>query len=99
MGTYGYIYNGIFTRLTYEPRNFIARKNMGGNNQFRLTARLQAGGVYTLIVTTYNSGATGPFTIIASGANEIYFIRRDIPRATTSLMTSEYRLSFDNRFI
>jgi hypothetical protein len=99
MDTYEYIYNGIFTRLTYEPRNFIARKNMVGNYQFRLTARLQAGGVYTLIVTTYSSGATGPFTIIASGPNGIYFIRMDIPRAMAPLMTSEYRLSSDNLFI
>lgn len=85
MDTYGFIYNGSFTRLTYEPRNFIARDNdRGGHNQFQFEVQLKAGGIYSLVVTTYNSGATGPFSIIASGPDDISFVRIDIPRAMES---------------
>ena len=100
MDTYGYIYNGTFTQLTYEPRNIIDRNDdMGENGQFKVTALLQADLIYTLIVTTYMAGVTGPFSIIALGLDNIHFIRMNIPRTTTSSMISKYRLFSDHIFI
>jgi hypothetical protein len=38
-----------------------------------LTATLQAGVTYVLVVTTFNEDATTPFSIRTSGPDDVYF--------------------------
>jgi hypothetical protein len=65
---YGYLYNGFFDPL-YPSQNLIASDDDsgGGNGQFQISRSLQSGRIYILVVTTYNTGITGSFTIRATG--------------------------------
>jgi hypothetical protein len=44
-----------------------------GDRDFKLTATLQAGVTYILVFTTYSEGATTPYTLRASGPDDVYF--------------------------
>jgi hypothetical protein len=59
----------------------------GGNNQFGLTAFLEAGVTYTLVVSAHNSATTGPYSVIATGPGGAQFTRIDPFYLTT---TSKY---------
>ncbi len=70
---FGYLY-----RLSFDPSNLsnnliIQDDQSGGNNQFRFSALLEAGVSYILVFTTYQSGSTGPFSIVASGPDNVDF--------------------------
>jgi hypothetical protein len=69
--TYGYIYQGNF----YPSLNIREQDDdTGGNSQFRMTAFLRADLTYILVVTTFYASVTGPFSVVVSGSDNIYFI-------------------------
>ena len=87
LDTHGYLYNGTFNPLNPQS-NLIAHNDDGASgSQFKLPVYLQAGVPYTLVVTTHNSGTTGPFSVIAQGPGNIYFSPLN-PVTTTSTTTS-----------
>ncbi len=72
--TYGYLYDSYF--YPFDPSSNLITQNddSGGNGQFKLSAFLEVGVPYNLVFTTFREGETGPFSILASGPNEVYFI-------------------------
>jgi len=73
MDTHGYLYNGSFYPSNPQLNQIAHDDDSGGNRQFKLLVFLQAGVPYTLVVTTHNSLTTGPFSVVASGPDNIYF--------------------------
>jgi len=69
--TYGYVYKDNF--IPSNPLiNIIAEDDDSGcNNQFKLIAYLETSTKYILIVTEYPVNVTGPFSIVASGSNNV----------------------------
>ena len=87
MDTHGYLYDGTFYPSSPQT-NLIGHDDDGaGNSQFKLPVYLQAGHPYTLVVTTHNAGAQGPFSVVAAGPDTIYFTPLNPPSTTTT--TSE----------
>jgi hypothetical protein len=72
--TYGYLYDSYF--YPFDPSiNLITQDDdSGGNREFKLSAFLENGIPYTLVFTTFRESETGPFSILASGPNKVYFI-------------------------
>jgi len=89
MDTYGFLYNGTFNSSN-PLENLISQDDeTGGNNQFKLTLFLETGVLYTLVVSTYGPVTIGPFSVVASGPDDAYFIPINILQTTTTTMTSE----------
>jgi len=69
---YGCLYDGSFTPL-YSSQSLITTDDDGaGSGQFQIDRSLQSGRTYILVVTTYNIGITGSFTIRAGGPASVY---------------------------
>ncbi len=82
MDTFGFLYNGNFNP-SYPTENLIIQNDeKGGNNQFKLTAFLQPGVLYTLVVSTFLPDITGSFSVVASGPANVYFIPTNITQTT-----------------
>jgi hypothetical protein len=73
MDTFGCLYQGTFNPLS-QLTNQLSCNDDSNGRQFRLTNYLEAGVRYTLLVTTYGTGVTGPFTIVGSGPDTIDFV-------------------------
>jgi hypothetical protein len=79
---------GILYQPNFDPYNpstnrIIEDDQSGGNNQFQFTVSLEAGVLYTLVFTTYAPRVTGPFTVIASGPDNVEFTPIRIQQSTT----------------
>ena len=73
------MYGSIY-RSTFDPSdpssNLIASRYDGcRNSQFRLSHSLQTNTTYILVVTTYDTGMTGAFSIAVVGVAKISFTR------------------------
>ncbi len=88
MDTHGFLYNGAF--YPSQPSvNLIARDDdSGGNNQFKFAAFLEAGVPYILVISTHGAGITGPFSIVASGPDDVEFIPTNIVETITTMETT-----------
>ncbi len=73
LDTHGYICNGVFYPLSPSTNQLIHDDDSGGNTQFRFTPYLEAGVPYILVVTTHQSSATGPYSVVASGPGNVQF--------------------------
>ena len=70
--TYGCLYQGSFDP-SIPSRNLIAcDDDSGGSRQFLITRSLLSGGIYVLVVTTFNAGDTGSYWVIAVGPASVY---------------------------
>ncbi len=72
MDTYGYIYKNKFDPLN-PLENLLHTNDDGGGSysQFRLDVLLFIDITYVLVVTTYDSGGTGEFSISVLGTNAV----------------------------
>lgn len=71
MDTYGYLYEHKFNPFN-PSANRITQKNNGiCKNQFQVVHHLQKPITYILVVTTFRSNITGPFSIYALGPNKV----------------------------
>jgi hypothetical protein len=70
----GYLYQGNFYPSNRSIHLFANNDDYNGTNQFKLTAFLEGGTPYTLVVTTFGEGITGSFSIVASGPDSVHFI-------------------------
>jgi hypothetical protein len=69
--TYGYVYKSSFNPFDPSMNLIGSDDQQGCENQFKLITYLQTSTIYILVVTTYYSNKTGPFSIIALGPNNI----------------------------
>jgi len=88
LDTLGYLYNGTFYPHSPGTNLIMSDDDRGGNNQFLLTAFLEAGVPYTLVVSSHAAGATGPFSLVASGPGDVEFIPIDPMSLTTTTTTT-----------
>jgi hypothetical protein len=95
MDTYGCLHHGTFNPLSLSTNQLLCNDD-SNDRQFRLIHHLEAGVRYTLIVTTFAPGWTGPFTIVGSGPDTIDFVPIYITGITeTSKRTnSEFRCEY-----
>jgi hypothetical protein len=71
--TFGYIYQANFYPSS-PTLNLLQQDDDGaGNRQFRLTGSLRSDITYVLVFTTYSGGIIGPFSIVASGPDNVIF--------------------------
>jgi len=69
--TYGYLYQENFYP-SYPSYNLMSSDDdSAGSGQFQLTGNLQSDIKYVLVFTTYAQRTTGPFSIIASGPDDV----------------------------
>lgn len=81
--TVGYLYKGQFDPSNVSLNLIADNDDYQGNNQFYISAYLQAGVRYTLIVTTYGQALiTGPFSVIVSGPDYVDFNQTDTVQTT-----------------
>lgn len=71
--TYGYIFNSIVRQIANARGSFMFDDDSGGNRQFKMAIALQSMINYTLVVTTFGRGITGPFSVSASGIALVSF--------------------------
>jgi len=90
MDTLGFLYDGIFNPSNASQNLFKNDDDSGGNSQFKLMAYLEAGVPYTLVVSTYGSSITGPFSIVAKGPGNVQYIPMDPTVTTTSELSSRF---------
>jgi hypothetical protein len=84
MDTYGYLYSGTFYPLDPSVNLLAQDDDTGGNFQFELTAFIEAGVPYTLVVTTHYTNVNGPFSVVAYGLDDVIFIPINAVTTTTS---------------
>ena len=77
MDTYGYIYKDTFDSSDPAVNLIAGNDNTGGNKQFQLNIFLEALTQYILVVTTYDAGERGVFSIVATGPASINFSPMD----------------------
>jgi hypothetical protein len=88
LDTHGYIYNGTFYPLSPSTNLSLHDDDSAGNAQFRLTAFLQAGVPYTLVVTTHMPSGTGPFSVVTTGPGNAQYYTIDPMDLTTTTTTT-----------
>jgi hypothetical protein len=69
--TYGYVYKDNFIPSNPLINTIAEDDDSGCNNQFKLITYLETNTTYILVVTAYRVNVTGPFSIIASGSNNV----------------------------
>jgi hypothetical protein len=84
LDTHGFLYNGTFYPLIPSTNLIIRNDDDGSENNFRLTAFLEAGVPYTLVVSTHGAGTVGPFEIVATGPGNMQFTPSNPMELTTS---------------
>ncbi len=78
MDTHGFLYNGTFSPSN-PSTNLILRDDDGGvSNQFKLTAVLQAGVPYTVVISTHGVRVTGIFSVTATGPGNVSLNRINV---------------------
>ncbi|CAF1959045.1 unnamed protein product [Rotaria magnacalcarata] len=88
--TFGYIYSGSFFP-TSPSANLLAQDDQSaGNNQFQLTIILQSNVTYYLVVTTYISNVTGPYSVTVSGPQRANLI---LTNMTSTANANSYAFS------
>jgi len=80
----GYLYRPSFDPSNLSNNLIVQDDQSGGNNQFRFSAVLEAGVPYTLVFAAYQSGITGPFSIVASGPDNVDFTPRNTSQTTSA---------------
>jgi hypothetical protein len=82
---FGSLYNNSFTAANPSV-NLIAFDDDSGAIflNFKITALLQTGVAYVLVVTTSSSNTTGSFTITASGLGNVIYVPISIITTSTS---------------
>jgi hypothetical protein len=73
MDTYGYIYQDSFYPSNPAVNSLQQDDDNAGHLQFRLTVSCRADITYVLVFTTFSGGVTGPFSIMASGPDNVIF--------------------------
>lgn len=69
--SYGYIYQDSFNPSNPSMNLLKSDDDSAGNLQFGLTVLLQPDTTYVLVFTTFNQNVFGPFTIVASGPDNV----------------------------
>jgi len=87
MDTHRFLYNDTFYPSNPNMNLLLRDDDSGGNGQFRLTAFLEAGVPYTLVVSTHGVSQTGPFSVITCGPGDANYFLLD-PLATTTTSTT-----------
>jgi len=67
INTYGYLYDDQFNPADLSLKLISENDDSNGQGQFRITAILQTGQTYILVVTTFSPSITGEFSIVSSG--------------------------------
>ncbi len=84
LDTYGYLYNQSFDP-SYASENLIIEDDeMGKLHQFQMTATLEAGVPYVLVVSTFNSNVVGPYSVVATGPDNVYYSSLTSTETTTT---------------
>ena len=92
MDTFGYSYKNAFDPID-PSSNRNSSVNYGcSNQQFGLSAFLQSGTVYILVVTTYDENTTGPFSILTIGSATVRFTRLGKLAYEMNFVVHEFRL-------
>jgi hypothetical protein len=76
--THGFLYNGTFSASNPSTNLILRDDDSGGNGQFKLTAVLQAGVPYTVVISTHSAGSTGIFSVIATGPGNVSLNRINV---------------------
>jgi hypothetical protein len=86
---FGSLYNNSFTAANPSV-NLIAFDDDSGAIflNFKITALLQTGVAYVLVVTTSSSNTTGSFTITASSLGEVIYVPISITITSTSTIAT-----------
>jgi hypothetical protein len=87
--SYTCLYRNYFTSSNSSPYRMRCDHDSAGNRQLKFSAYLQFGIPYTLIFTTYRPAIRGPFTIVATGPDQIDFNPTDSVRPTMPTTTSK----------
>jgi hypothetical protein len=88
MDTLGFLYDGTFNPSNPSSNLYTDDDDSGGNRQFKLTAYLEAGVPYTLVVSTFGSRITGPFSIVATGPGNVQYVSMDSTVTSTTTSTT-----------
>lgn len=84
LDTNGYLYNDTFDPSNPSVNLIHQDDDNGGNRQFKITAFLQAGVPYTLVLSTQSTGYSGPFTIVGSGPGNVQYVTLNPMEITTT---------------
>jgi hypothetical protein len=90
MDTLGFLYDGPFNPSNSSLNLLEKDDDNGGNSQFKLTAYLEAGVRYTLVVSTYRSRITGSFSVVTTGPGNVQYIPMDPTVTTTGELSSGF---------
>ncbi|CAF1020616.1 unnamed protein product [Adineta steineri] len=71
INTYGYMYAKYFDPFSASAFLISADDDSSSNSQFNISIPLEINIEYILVVTTFNSNVTGPFSIRVSGPNRV----------------------------
>jgi len=96
MDTLGFLYDGPFNPSNSSWNLLEKDDDNGGNNQFKLTAYLEAGVRYTLVVSTYGSRITGSFSVVTTGPGNVQYIPIDPTVTTTASTTTRPSIIYSN---
>jgi hypothetical protein len=96
MDTLGYLYEGAFDASNPSSNLYKYNDDSGGNSQFKLSAYLQAGVPYILVISTFGSSVTGPFSIVTTGPDSVEYILMDITVTTTTPTTTRPAIIYSN---
>ena len=87
--SYGYLYNQTFNASKPLDQLMIENDNSYGNQQFLITASLDANSTYILIFTTSLPLMTGLFSITSFGSGLLGFDRVNVPSAISKQRSSQ----------
>jgi hypothetical protein len=88
MDTLGFLYDDTFNPSNSSWNLYKSGDDEGGNRQFKLTVYLDAGVPYTLVVSTYESSITGPFSVVATGPGNVQYTPMDSTVTITTTSTT-----------
>jgi len=88
---YGYLYQTSFNPSNPGSNIVTSDDDSGGSSRFRFSITLQAGTTYILIITTYNSDATGSISVTVSGPARVTLTRLNVGSGSTVASTSTVR--------
>ncbi len=76
--THGFLYNGTFSPSNPSTNLILRDDDSGEGNQFKLTAVLQAGVPYTVVISTHSARNTGTFSVTATGPGNVSLNRINV---------------------
>ena len=71
--TFGYLYNDPFDSSNPSQNLIVQDDQSDGNNQFQMTATLQAGVPYVLVVSMYGPYGVGSYSVTTSGPDNVFY--------------------------